>query len=170
MGEQWLADYTRRVGDIQRRAEEAQEQIKTLRAQATSPDGSVSVVLAPGGRLEKLDLTQRALELGPQRLATAITQTIQAAHADAAAQTQNAIMPLVGESDAMEFLRDQIGTALPDEPESEQDTGPHTAQGHNPPAAPPPPARPQTPPQARPQRPRPDDNDDDEPFGGSILR
>jgi len=155
-GEEWLADYTRRIGEIQRRAEEAQEQIRTLRARATSPDGSVSVMLAPGGRLEKLDLTQRALDLGPGRLAALITQTVQAAHADAAEQTQSAIMPLVGESDAMEFLREQIGTALPEEPEQEQDS----SGGQAPSAASQPP---------QPRRPRPD-NDDDEPFGGPILR
>ncbi len=151
--EQWLADYTRRVGDIQRRAEQTQEQIKNVRARAASEDGTVSVVLAPGGRLEKLELTPRALELGHDRLAATITRTIQAAHADAAAQTQDALLPLVGESDAMEFLREQVGTALEEEPEPaarEDEAGgrPRTSRGDD----------------------RDNDNDDGESFGGSILR
>ncbi|SFP98964.1 Conserved DNA-binding protein YbaB [Amycolatopsis arida] len=168
-GQQWLADYTRRVGEIQRKAEQTQEQIKNLRARAASQDGSVSVVLAPGGRLERLDLSPRAMDLGPQRLATVITQTIQAAHANAAAQTEEALRPLVGESDAMEFLRDQIGTSLAEEPEPE----PGTAPGDQP-AGPvlrrPDEQAPSRP--APPRRPRPprNDDDDDEPFGGSILR
>ncbi|PXY22009.1 hypothetical protein BA062_31220 [Prauserella flavalba] len=141
--EEWLADYTRRVGDIQRRAERTQEQIRNVRGRAASPDGSVSVVLAPGGRLETLDLTPRALELGHQRLAATITQTIQAAHAEAATQTQDALLPLVGESDAMEFLRDQVGAALA-EPDEDQDSAPRRRRGR--------------------------DDDEDEPFGGPVLR
>lgn len=139
--EEWLANYTQRVSDIQRQAEETQDQIKNMRAHASSTDKSVSVELAPGGRLEKLTLNQRAMDLGPDRLAAVITQTVQAAHADAAAQTQQALEPLVGESDAMEFLRDQIGTALEQEP-GEQDA---TARSNR---------------QA----------DDDDDFGGSVLR
>lgn len=156
--EQWLADYTRRVGDIQRRAEQTQEQIKNVRARAASEDGTVSVVLAPGGRLEKLELTPRALELGHDRLAATITRTIQAAHADAAAQTQDALLPLVGESDAMEFLREQVGTALEEEPEParEDEPGgrPRSSRGDD----------------RDNSDDRDDDNDDGESFGGSILR
>lgn len=135
-----LEDYTRRVGEIQRRAEQTQEELKTLRAQASSRDGSVTVVLAPGGRLEKLDLSPRVLQLGHRELAAVIMETIQAAHADAAGQTQAALRPLVGESPAMEFLRDQIGASLPDE--DQQPEAPR----------------------------RPANDDDDGAFGGPILR
>ncbi|MFD2396414.1 YbaB/EbfC family nucleoid-associated protein [Prauserella oleivorans] len=114
--EQRLADYTRRVEEIQRRAEQTQEQIKNLRARSVSQDGTVEVVLAPGGRLERLTLSPRSLSLGHERLAATIMQTIQAAHADAAAQTQEALQPLVGGTRAMEFLQDQIGSALEDDP------------------------------------------------------
>lgn len=151
--QEWLADYTRRVGDIQRRAEQTQEQIKSLRARAASPDGSVSVVLAPGGRLEELRLSPRALELGHQRLAATITQTVQAAHAEAAAQTQEALLPLVGESDAMDFLRDQIGAAMDEEEDDQSPAASGTAEERT-----------------RGGRARARDDDDDEPFGGSILR
>ncbi|AXB47774.1 hypothetical protein A4R43_39410 [Amycolatopsis albispora] len=150
-GEQWLADYTRRVGDIQRRAQETQEQIKNMRARASSSDGAVTVVLAPGGRLESLTLSPASVQLGHQRLAAAIQQTIQAAHADAAAQTQAALQPLVGESDAMEFLRDQVNTAIAEDPAA--------------------PADQEQPPQQPPRRSDSGDSgDDDEDFGGSIMR
>lgn len=149
-GEQWLADYTRRVGDIQRKAQETQDQIKNMRARASSPDGAVTVVLAPGGRLESLTLSPASVQLGHQRLAASITQTIQAAHADAAAQTQAALEPLVGESDAMEFLKDQVGAAIAEDP-----------------------AAPQAEDQAQQQQPKPRRDpgpDDDDDFGGSIMR
>ncbi|TQI94181.1 YbaB/EbfC DNA-binding family protein [Amycolatopsis cihanbeyliensis] len=162
--EQWLADYTQRVGEIQRQAEQTQEQIKNVRGRAASPDGAVSVVLAPGGRLEKLDLSPRAMELGHQRLAATITQTIQAAHAQAAAQTQDALLPLVGESDAMDFLRDQMDTALAEEPGTEPEPRPAEDEGGSIMR----PATDQS--QPGPRRPRRDDSDDDGPYGGSILR
>jgi DNA-binding protein YbaB len=110
--EQRLADYAQRVQQIQQRAEQSQEQIRSMRARAVSPDGVVSVVLAPGGRLEDLNLTPEATRLGHDRLAALIKQTVQAAHADAAAQTQAALQPLLGESDAMEFLKEQLDTGL----------------------------------------------------------
>lgn len=113
----WLEDYSRRITETQRRAEQVQEQIRNTRATATSSDGSVSVVLAPGGRLESLKLAPQAMQLGHEQLAATITRTIRSAHEDAAAQTQEALLPLVGESDAMEFLRDQINTAMADDPE-----------------------------------------------------
>lgn len=140
----WLDDYTRRVAEIQQRAEQVQTDIKSMRARASSPDGTVSVVLAPGGRLESLDLTPKALEAGHQRLAKIIADTVRAAHDDAATQTQEALRPLVGDSPAMDFLRDHIEAARQDDP----------AAGSS---------------EQRPAR-RPGSDDDDEPHGGSIMR
>lgn len=183
VGQEWLANYSGKIADIQRRAAEAQEQIKNMRARAESPDGAVKVVLAPGGRVENLELTPQAMSLGPDRLAAAIKQTIQKAHADAAGQTQAAVTPLVGDdSDAMEFLREQIGAAQEEEEEAEAQPKPaapgeeapllrpaYEQQQAPPPPAPPVPPAPPAPP-ARPRRARPADDDDDEPFGGSIMR
>jgi DNA-binding protein YbaB len=143
---QWLDDYTRRVAEIQQRAEQVQTDIKSMRARATSPDGTVSVVLAPGGRLESLDLTPQALQAGHQRLAQIIADTVRAAHDDAAAQTQAALQPLVGDSPAMEFLRDQIETAQHDDPATSNGT------------------------EQRPARRPGNDDDDESPYGGSIMR
>lgn len=147
----WLEDYTRRVTETQRRTEQVQEQLRNARATATSPDGAVSVVLAPGGRLESLKLTPQAMQLGHERLSATITQTIRSAHEDAAAQTQEALLPLVGESDAMDFLRDQINTAMADDPALAEDDSaerPDGARNHH-----------------------EDEGDDDDYFnGGSYLR
>ncbi|GAA1950378.1 hypothetical protein GCM10009754_18810 [Amycolatopsis minnesotensis] len=182
VGQEWLANYSGKIADIQRRAAEAQEQIKNMRARAESPDGAVKVVLAPGGRVENLELTPQAMSLGPDRLAAAIKQTIQKAHADAAGQTQAAVTPLVGDdSDAMEFLREQIGAAQQEEepeeapkPAAPGEQAPVLRPAYEQQQAPPPPPPPAPPvppaPPARPRRARPADDDDDEPFGGSIMR
>lgn len=119
-GERRLADYLRRVNEVQQRAEETQAQLKTLRAQVASPDRAVSVEMAPGGRLERLTLSQQAMEYGPEQLAAVITETVRRGHAAVAEQMQETLQPLIGDSPAMEFLRDQFEVAQQDEPEAEE--------------------------------------------------
>ncbi|WP_260188922.1 YbaB/EbfC family nucleoid-associated protein [Actinophytocola gossypii] len=161
-GERRLADYMRRVGEIQARAEETQAQLKALRAHVTSPDRVVTVEMAPGGRLERLTLSQDATRYGPQQLAAVITETIRRGHAEVAEQMQDTMRPLIGDSPAMEFLRDQIDIAQQDEddepaaPDDGRIDGEMTAETDEPPA---PPQRPH-----RPPRPTEDDEDDDGPF------
>lgn len=145
--QQRLDEYLSRVGDIQRRAELAQAQIKQLRAHASSQDGTVSVTLAPGGRLEKLILTPQALAHGHQRLAALITETIRVGHAAAAEQLRDVMEPLVGGTPAMEFLAEQMGAAASDDPADSL----AAPSDQPPPHAAPPPRRPA----------RPDDDDGD---------
>jgi DNA-binding protein YbaB len=152
--QQRLDEYLSRVGDIQQRAEQAQAQIKQMRAHASSQDGTVSVTLAPGGRLENLTLTPQALGHGHQRLATLITETIRAGHAAAAQQMREVMEPLVGGTPAMEFLSEQIGAAELDDPADSPATA--SDQPH---VAPPRPPR------------RPDGPDDDDGWRpGPIMR
>lgn len=132
----------RRVNDIQARAEETQAQLKALRAHVSSSDRSVSVTMAPGGRLDKLSLTPAAMRMSPEQLAAVITDTIHSGQAAVAEQMQATMQPLIGGTSAMDFLREQVTAAqLPQETEE--------------------------PPQQRPQRRQ--GPDDDEPFG-TIYR
>lgn len=139
-GQQRLDDYMRRVNDIQRRAEETQAQLKALRADVSSPDRSVVVRMAPGGRLEKLSLTPAAMRMSHDQLAALITETVSRAHAAVAGQMEATMQPLIGGTPAMDFLRDQVTAAQAPEETDEQ------------------PRRQQQPPR-----------DDDEPFG-TIYR
>ncbi|OLF16377.1 hypothetical protein BU204_17025 [Actinophytocola xanthii] len=155
------------MGEIQQRAEETQTRLKQLRAQVSSPDRSVSVEMAPGGRLERLSLTPQAMQYGPNQLAELITETIRTAQTAVAEQMQETLHPLIGDSSAMDFLRDQITVAAREEPEdpaadpaAEAPPGPESPLRHEPP-----PAGPPTP---RPRRADTDD-DPDEPFD-SVWR
>lgn len=149
-GERRLAEYLSRVGEIQQRADETQAQLKTLRAQVSSPDRSVSVEMAPGGRLERLSLTPQAMQYGPEQLAALISETIRKGHAAVAEQMQDTMRPLVGDSPAMEFLQDHIGLAQ----EEDEDEPPAET----------PPAQADSPLQSDPQRPPRRDDDDDDGF------
>lgn len=131
----------RRVNDIQQRAEETQAQLKALRANVSSPDRSVTVTMAPGGRLEKLSLTPSAMRMSHDQLAAMITETVSRGHAAVAGQMEATMQPLIGGTPAMDFLRDQVTAAQQPEETDEQQS-----------------------PQPKRQRP-----DDDEPFG-TIYR
>jgi DNA-binding protein YbaB len=140
-GQQRLDEYMRRVTDIQQKAEETQAQLKALRANVSSPDRSVTVTMAPGGRLEKLSLTPSAMRMSHEQLAAMITETVSRGHAAVAEQMEATMQPLIGGTPAMDFLRDQVTAAQQPEETEEQ------------------PRRPQ----------RPGSPDDDEPFG-TIYR
>ncbi|PWK82341.1 DNA-binding protein YbaB [Lentzea atacamensis] len=131
----------RRVTDIQQKAEETQAQLKALRANVSSPDRSVTVTMAPGGRLEKLSLAPSAMRMSHEQLAAMITETVSRGHAAVAEQMEATMQPLIGGTPAMDFLRDQVTAAQQPEETEEQ------------------PRRPQ----------RPGSPDDDEPFG-TIYR
>lgn len=134
----------RRVNDIQQRAEETQAQLKALRANVSSPDRSVTVTMAPGGRLEKLSLAPSAMRMSHDQLAAMITETVSRGHAAVAEQMEATMQPLIGGTPAMDFLREQVTAAQQPDEETEQQQ-----------------------PRQRPQR--PSDPDDDEPFG-TIYR
>ncbi|GAA0513195.1 DNA-binding protein YbaB [Saccharopolyspora erythraea NRRL 2338] len=150
-----------RVGDIQRRANDVQEQIRGMRAEVGSPDGAVSVVLAPGGRLERLTIAPQAMRLGHERLSALITETVAKAHGAAAQQVQAAMQPLVGGTAAMDFLREQIQPPTADDGTAGPGAAP-TDRGSAPPAAP------QTP--RQPHRGWQEEDDDFDEPGGSFLR
>ncbi|GAA1264773.1 YbaB/EbfC family nucleoid-associated protein [Saccharothrix xinjiangensis] len=120
-GQQRLDEYVRRVNDIQQRAEETQAQLKALRAHVSSPDRSVAVTMAPGGRLEKLSLKPSAMRMSHDRLAAVITETISRGHAVVAEKMEATMRPLIGDTAAMDFLREQVTAAQqPEEVEDRQ--------------------------------------------------
>jgi DNA-binding protein YbaB len=160
-GERRLADYARRVAAIQDQADQTRERLRTLRSRTTSADQSVTVEMAPGGRLERLVLGPEAMRHGPDRLAALITETVRQAHGEVAERMRETLHPLVGDSPAMDFLRDQIDVAqraqppLPEEEPAASAAPPRPADS---------PLRSEAP---RPQRPATrdaDDDDDDEGF------
>ncbi|MCR6483266.1 YbaB/EbfC family nucleoid-associated protein [Amycolatopsis sp. OK19-0408] len=147
--------------DIARRAAEAKARLERVSATASSADGAVTVTVNTSGALQELTFGPRADELPRARLAQAVLAAAKRAQVDAAQQLAAVMAPVIGaDSDAMHFLREQIPT--PELPEEEQVTPPRWEFTETPRETPPPP-----PPPVRPARPRPDDDED---FGGPILR
>jgi len=143
--------------DIARRAAEAKARLERVSATASSADGAVTVTVNTSGALQELTFGPRADELPRARLAQAVLAAAKRAQVDAAQQLTAIMAPVIGtDSDAMEFLREQI--PAPELPE-EEPAPPRWEFTETQRETPPPPVRP--------ARPRPDDDED---FGGPILR
>src|SRR3954464_8663245 len=143
--------------DIARRAAEAKARFERVSATASSADGAVTVTVNTSGALQELTFGPRADELPRARLAQAVLAAAKRAQVDAAQQLTAIMAPVIGtDSDAMEFLREQIPT--PELPQ-EEPAPPRWEFTETQRETPPPPVRP--------ARPRPDDDED---FGGPILR
>ncbi|WP_291419657.1 YbaB/EbfC family nucleoid-associated protein [Actinophytocola sp.] len=109
-----------------RQAEEQSEQalaeaadlrtvVATTQGTARSADGLVAATVAPGGALVSLQLDDRVMGGTALALQTAIVDTVHRAGADAAAQLEQAIRPIVG--DRYDEALKAAGSELPDIPE-----------------------------------------------------
>lgn len=143
---QYVERFEQQLQDAQRKADAIQGAFRESRTEARSPDGAVAVTVASGGRIESLQLTPKAMDLGHTSLGRTIVETIRRAQVESARKIEDSMRPLLGDGDSMRFLSDQIeqGIAKID------------------PAAPPP----EPPPAAR----RPPTGDDDDFGGGTFLR
>lgn len=122
------------------RAARLREAVNTTRGTARSADGLVTAVVAPGGALVSLDLDERAVQQSARTLQTAIVDTIHRASADAAAQLEAAIRPVVGDrlDEAMQAVRSEVpevaglpdGPAVPDDEEDLSQTGVYRKGGN----------------------------------------
>jgi DNA-binding protein YbaB len=94
--EEWLQQAQQRNDRLLHQAAELQQAVMSARGTARSSDGQVTVVVAPGGALVSLQLDDRALDRGARALQAAIMDTVQLATADAAAQLEDLVRPIVG--------------------------------------------------------------------------
>lgn len=93
----WLRQAEEESAQALEEAADLREVVATTRGNARSADGLVSAVVAPGGALVSLDLDERAVEQTALSLQQSIVDTIHRASADAAAQLEAAVRPIVGE-------------------------------------------------------------------------
>lgn len=121
---------------------EMRAELAALEVRATSADRAVTVVAGPGGAVTDVQVTEAAMELGPQQLSSTIMATLREAVADAARKQAAIVQDYAGdEADVLgqvletqsevtgvpvEELRDKVERrpAVPDdEPTVFQDRG-----------------------------------------------
>ncbi|MCX6465486.1 MAG: YbaB/EbfC family nucleoid-associated protein [Pseudonocardiales bacterium] len=95
-GRQWLAEHQQRLADLRVRAERVRTEVAAVTGSATSPDGAVTVTVAPGGALRGLRLAPRAEELTRTQLAALVVATAAEATAAAGRRVEEVVAPLRG--------------------------------------------------------------------------
>ncbi|HEV2777932.1 MAG TPA: YbaB/EbfC family nucleoid-associated protein [Actinophytocola sp.] len=163
--EEWLAGFEAQIADVKQKAAEFKANLEASGATETSPDGTLTVTVAPNGALTGLTIDDSAWRGSGEQLAGKIMQLARKAQRTAAVHVAEAFAPLAGEDS--ESLRMVTGYLPPEEDEPEPDDGSRGyAFTNNEPDAE---TRPRSgEPPARPRRPV-SSPDDDEDFGNDQI-
>jgi DNA-binding protein YbaB len=121
--DEWLRQAEEQSEEALHEAADLRTVVATTRGSARSADGLVAAVVAPGGALVSLELDERVMDRTAMSLQQSIVDTIHRASADAAAQLEAAVRPIVGEryDDAMAAAASE----MPDIPELPQQAETH---------------------------------------------
>ena len=106
--EQWLAQYDETLKQAAANAERTDKALKEIGGSATSPDGHVTVRVNASGATTELVLRQAVRDIEPEQLARLIMRTTQQAQADVGSKVVETIRSLVGEGEALEFVKSRV--------------------------------------------------------------
>jgi DNA-binding protein YbaB len=132
--EQWLAQYRSKIAGVQQAAEELRENIAQSEVTISSPDGAVTVTIAPGGGLRDLKFSHRASEHSYTELAALVMKTVRKGQRGTADKVIEAFEPIGAGSSAMDLL---TSLAPEEEPEEELPTNAYDDLAPEAPPAPP---------------------------------
>lgn len=94
-GRQWLDGYQHRLADLTSRADRARAVLAGVEGTAASADGAVTVTVAPGGALRRLELAERSAGLTRVQLAALVVETAARAQAEVDRLVAEAVAPLL---------------------------------------------------------------------------
>jgi hypothetical protein len=168
--EEWLSNFNATIADVKAKTAEFQRNLEASGVTETSPDGSISVSVAPNGSLTDLRIAESAWRGSGGDLAAKIMHLARRAQRAAAVNVAEAFEPLGADSQAMHMITGYL-------PEPESDDEPDAGAGYafaeepeQPPTPPQPPHPPRLEPPPRPARPSRRRADlDDEDFGDEGI-
>lgn len=168
--EEWLAKFETTIANVKAKTEAFQENLEQAGVTEVSPDGSLSVSVAPNGSLNSLHIDESAMRGSGAELAGKIMKLARKAQRAAAVNVAEAFAPMGADSEAMHMLTGYLPE--PEEDDDEDDERPGYAFNEEAVAPPPPPVPPVPPAPQRPEPPRrpgrpPGDDEDD--FGHDDL-
>jgi DNA-binding protein YbaB len=154
--DEWLANFNAKIADVKAKTEAFQQDLERSGATETSPDGSLSVSVAPNGSLTNLRIDESAWRGNGAELAQKIMGLARKAQRQAAVNVAEAFAPLGGpDHEALRMLTGYIPEEEDEEPEgASYSFAEESTPGRDPVQPPRPPAPP------RPPRRRPDEDDD----------
>jgi DNA-binding protein YbaB len=109
---QYVDRFEQQLQQAKQKADAIGAAFRESRSVAQSPDGAVAVVVASGGRIEEIQLTPKAMDLGHTALGRTIMETLRRAQVDAARKMEETMRPLLGDGASMEFLREQVEQSI----------------------------------------------------------
>jgi DNA-binding protein YbaB len=125
---QYVERFEQQLQQAQQQADAIGAAFRESRTETRSPDGAVVVTVVSGGRIEGVQLTPKAMDLGHTALGRTIMETIRQAQVEAARKMEESMRPLLGDGATMNFLREQVeqsiatidptGAATPEPPRS----------------------------------------------------
>ncbi|HYQ66547.1 YbaB/EbfC family nucleoid-associated protein [Actinophytocola sp.] len=154
--DEWLANFNAKIADVKAKTEAFEQDLERSGATETSPDGSLSVSVAPNGSLTNLRIDESAWRGNGAELAQKIMGLARKAQRQAAVNVAEAFAPLGGpDHEALRMLTGYIPEEEDEEPEgASYSFAEESTPGRDPVQPPRPPAPP------RPPRRRPDEDDD----------
>ncbi|GGS15255.1 MULTISPECIES: YbaB/EbfC family nucleoid-associated protein [Actinokineospora] len=156
--EEWMREFEGRIADAKAKAAAIQQGLANAGGSASSPDGAVTVSVAPTGALTDLRLTPAAMGKSPAALSAEIMATARKAQRSAANQVAETFAAAAGAgSETYRMITEYLP---PEEEPAPEPARPEQARFVPQPLVdetPPPP-----PPPARPRRPAPPPTDDDD--------
>ncbi|MFC7613771.1 YbaB/EbfC family nucleoid-associated protein [Actinokineospora soli] len=118
--DEWLADFERKVADLQQKATEFKRDLESAGTTQTSQDRTITVTVAPNGALLDLKLDDAATRKPAADLAAEILATARRARQAAATSVAEAFVPLGGDRDVVQRIEvDDEEPAKAPEPESD---------------------------------------------------
>jgi len=159
--DEWLAKFNATIADVKAKTEAFQRDLEQAGATETSPDGSLSVTVAPNGSLTNLRIDESAWRGSGAELAGKIMHLARKAQRAAAVNVAEAFAPLGSpDSEALRMITGYIPEPEEDEEKPEGPTYSFDEPQTRPDPTPsiPPPVRPEPP--RGPVRRRADEDDD----------
>ncbi len=154
--EEWMRDFEAKIADAQAKAAAVQEGLANAGGSASSPDGAVTVAVAPNGALTDVKLTDAALRKSPAQLSAEIVEVARKAQRGAAVKVAETFEAVNGTgSETYRVITEYLPPAEEEQEPGQQRPGYVFNEEYEATAPPPPP-----PPPARRPAPRVDEDDD----------
>lgn len=140
--EEWLAKFNATIADVKAKTETFQRELEQSGATESTPDGTLSVTVAPNGSLTELRIDDDAWRGSGAELSNKIMRLARKAQRAAAVHVVEAFAPLGADSDAMHMITGYLPEPEEEDEEPEQQGYAFEQETAPPPARPDPPRRP----------------------------
>ncbi|MFC4858177.1 YbaB/EbfC family nucleoid-associated protein [Actinophytocola glycyrrhizae] len=99
-----LRQLQQQAEDLETKAAQLRTELSNASATATSPDGAVTVTLAPTGALQNITFAAQAAKVTPDKLGPLVMRTVQAAQREVSNRVTASLSQQFGDPETMDFV------------------------------------------------------------------